>query len=167
MKTISKILLIGAIIASIGVGCKPNNPPTGQACSGQATIDGIVTNEDGDSLNGIRIDVYYDEQLLEHFPSQEKYDWWDTVSIEHKQKYPFDNPIHYTNYDGKAGYYRVSTVAIVGIDVLDLYVVATDTAGVYETQMQQGSIKYKQMDVFGYKAAVGSGTVDFVLKKKE
>ena len=113
MKTIGRILVLGAIIASIGVGCKPNNPPTGQACSGQATIDGIVTNEDGDSLNGIRIDVYYDEQLLEHFPSQEKYDWWDTVSIEHKQKYPFDNPIHYTNYDGKAGYYRVSTVAIV------------------------------------------------------
>jgi len=164
MKTISKILLLGAIIASIGVGCKPNNPPTGQACSGLEHIEGIVTNEDGELLNGIRMDVYFDEQMLEHYPSQTEYDWWDTVCVEYKKEYPFQNPIRYTDNDG---HYIFSNTARIGIDTLYLYVVASDTAGRYETQIQKGYIKFRQVKVYGHMEAVGGGTVDFILKKKK
>lgn len=151
MKTIVKILVLIATIF-VGYGC--DNGPTGEGVLGMESVYGFVCNEDGERLAGIRVDVYYDKELTQHYPAG---DWkeWENMSEEDKRDCPECEPITYTLEDG---YYGIAQLAHNIKNPLDLYVVATDTAGIYETKLQSGQMRYKW----------GGGwmNMDFILKKK-
>ena len=36
-------------------------------------VAGVVSNENGDLLNRIQVEVFYDEELKEYYPKKEKY----------------------------------------------------------------------------------------------
>lgn len=151
MKTIVKILVLIATIF-VGYGC--DNGPTGEGALGQESVYGFVCNEDGERLAGIRVDVYYDKELTQHYPAG---DWkeWENMSEERKKEFPDKNPTRYTDEDG---YYTIAQLSHNLKNPLDLYVVATDTTGVYESKFQSGQMRYKW----------GGGwmNMDFILKKK-
>ena len=151
MKTISKFMLLVAVVA-VGFGCEPlpNTPdiPTlpDDHVPGLEGVTGVVSNENGDLLKGIQIEVFYDEELKEYYPKKEKY---------------------YV-YSDEQGHYEVNQVARYGVDFLDVYVVATDTAGIYETQVQKGQIKFVKMQwEDGSYDVAGGATINFILKKKQ
>jgi len=144
MKTSIKIFLF-VIIAIIGFGCESNNPPTG--VPGLESVSGVVTNENGDLLQGIKIEAYNDEQLTDLY-----------------------SPIGYPNnvYTNEQGYYKYSRVSRTGLEVCDVYVVAIDTAGIYEKQVTKGQIEYVVVPIVDNQIGVtGSATINFVLKQKE
>lgn len=142
MKTISKILLFAAIVL-IGTGCEQQS----SSMPGKEHVEGIVTNENGDLLQGIKIEAYNDEQLTDLY-----------------------SPIGYPNnvYTNEQGYYKYSRVSRTGLEVCDVYVVAIDTAGIYEKQVTKGQIEYVVVPIIDNQIGVtGSATINFVLKQKE
>lgn len=142
MKTISKFLLL-AVIVVVGLGCEPHS----SGAPGKERVEGIVTNENGDLLQGIKIEAYNDEQLTDIY-----------------------SPIGYQNDEctDEKGYYRYSRVSRTHLEVCDVYVVAIDTTGIYERQVKKGQIKYVVVPIVDDQTGVtGSATVDFVLKKKQ
>lgn len=142
MKTISKILLFAAIVL-IGTGCERQS----SSMPGKEHVEGIVTNENGDLLQGIKIEAYNDEQLTDLY-----------------------SPIGYPNnvYTNEQGYYKYSRVSRTGLEVCDVYVVAIDTAGIYEKQVTKGQIEYVVVPIVDNQIGVtGSATINFVLKQKE
>ena len=159
MKTIVKILvLITAIF--VGYGCEP---PSG-GVPGIETVSGTIRNEDGEVLAGIQVDVYYDEELKRHYYAEE-WEWWNSATDEERMEYADLNPIHYTNVNG---YYEFWKNPQYTEEPTDIYVVATDTTGIYETQVKKGQIIYWSVTwKNGRTDTSGSGDVNFVLKKKQ
>jgi hypothetical protein len=143
MKTIGKFMLLVAIVA-VGFGCELHS----SGVPGLERVEGIVTNENGDLLQGIKIEAYNDEQLTDIY-----------------------SPIGYPKNDectDEKGYYRYSRVSRTHLEVCDVYVVAIDTTGIYERQVKKGQIKYVVVPIVDDQTGVtGSATVDFVLKKKQ
>ena len=167
MKTIGKFMLLVAIVA-VGVGCEhtPNipTPPDDMSCIGLEVVAGVVSNENGELLEGIRIDVYMNEKLTEYF--LESWENWFAMDEEMQKEYPEKEPNLYTAEDGS--YAAAQPAARYGVDFLDVYVVATDTTGIYETQVQKGQIEFVKMQwEDGSYDVAGGATVDFVLKKKQ
>lgn len=161
MKTGIKLFLLTAI-AAVCFGCENNadKPPVG-GVPGLENVTGVVTNESGEALEGIRIEVYYDEALQEHYPSND----WYLLSDEDKKQFPECEPVVYTDAMGN---YTVSEVARYGVSALDVYVVATDTAAKYQQQVQKGQIMYTTVKGVheNEKLVAGRGVVDFVLVEK-
>jgi len=168
MKTIGKFMLLVGIVL-IGMGCEhtPNipTPPDDMSCIGLEVVAGVVSNENGELLEGIRIDVYMNEKLTEYF--LESWKNWFAMDEEMQKEYPEKEPNLYTAEDGS--YAAAQPVgARYGVDFLDVYVVATDTAGIYERQVKKGQIEYVVVPIVDDQTGVtGSATVDFVLKKKQ
>ena len=81
MKTISKFMLLVGIVV-VGFGCEhgpdtpPDTPPSG--VPGIETVAGVISNEDGEVLAGIQVDVYYDEGLAHHYYAEE----WNAIQIK-------------------------------------------------------------------------------------
>jgi hypothetical protein len=166
MKTIGKFMLLVAIVA-VGFGCEhtPNipTPPDDMSCIGLEVVAGVVSNENGELLEGIRIDVYMNEKLTEYF--LESWENWFAMDEEMQKEYPEKEPNLYTAEDGS---YAAAQPARYGVDFLDVYVVATDTTGIYERQVKKGQIKYVVVPIVDDQTGVtGAATVDFVLKKKQ
>ena len=143
MKTIGKFLLL-AVIVVVGFGCEPHS----SGAPGKECVEGIVTNENGDLLQGIKIEAYNDEQLTDIY-----------------------SPIGYPKNDectDEKGYYRYSRVSRTHLEVCDVYVVAIDTTGIYERQVKKGQIEYVAVPIVDKRKGVtGAAIVDFVLKKKQ
>ena len=141
MKTSIKIFLF-VIIAIIGFGCESNNPPTG--VPGLESVFGVVTNENGELLEGISIEAYYDKETTKCYPEDDQ----ETV------------------YTDKNGCYSIRNIARFGVETLTVYVVAIDTTGIYEKQLQEGQIKYSTITWENDRQDVGGAVkVNFVLKK--
>lgn len=167
MKTISRFLLLAGIVL-IGFGCEhtPNipTPPDDMSCIGLEVVAGVVSNENGELLEGIRIDVYMNEKLTEYF--LESWENWFAMDEEMQKEYPEKEPNLYTAEDGSYAAAQPAR-ARYGVDFLDVYVVATDTTGIYERQVKKGQIKYVVVPIVDDQTGVtGSATVDFVLKKQ-
>lgn len=168
MKTIGKFMLLVGIVL-IGMGCEhtPNipTPPDDMSCIGLEVVAGVVSNENGELLEGIRIDVYMNEKLTEYF--LESWENWFAMDEEMQKEYPEKEPNLYTAEDGSYAAAQPAR-ARYGVDFLDVYVVATDTTGIYERQVKKGQIKYVVVPIVDDQTGVtGSATVDFVLKKKQ
>lgn len=156
MKTTIKFLLLITIMI-LNLSCENQiSPPS--SVSGIEHVDGVVSNENGDLLEGIRIEIYYDEALQEHYPDN----YWYNMSDEDKKKYADKEPITYTDKEGR---YSQSRSPRVGQDTFDIYVVAIDTAGVYERQVKKGVIRYWGSPIWenGFHDISGKAEVDFIL----
>lgn len=151
MKSVIKTLVLFATIV-VGFGC--DNSSTSGGVLGCESVEGYVRNENGEGLGGIRVDVYYDKELTQHYP-QEIWESWEGMSEDQKKERPWLDPVVYTLEDGS---YGIAEVAFPIKNPLDLYVVATDTSGIYETKVQSGQLQYKW--------GAGWLHMDFVLKKK-
>ena len=168
MKTISRFMLLVAIMI-VGFGCEhgpdtpPDTPPSGGP--GIETVAGVISNEDGEVLAGIQVDVYYDEGLTHHY-NDEEWNAWNALTDQEQIEYAYHNPIRYTD---KEGHYQFAKDPRYVEKPIDIYVVATDTAGIYETQVQHGQIEYWKSPIWadGHQDSSGRATVDFVLKKKQ
>lgn len=143
------------------MGCKTTiqNPPAETVC-GLESVVGVVTNESGEPLEGIRIEGYLDENLTKHYPSDD----WYLLSDEEKTTYADKEPVLYTD---KEGMYTMARVAQYGLTTLDVYVVAIDNSNTYKKQIQKSQIEY--VEVIGtteeQKLVGGSAEVNFVLEK--
>lgn len=163
MKTISRFLLLVAIVV-VGFGCEhgPYTPPSGEP--GIETVTGVISNEDGEVLAGIQVDVYYDEGLTHHYYAEE-WNAWNALTDKEQIEYADHNPINYTDVNG---YYEFWKNPQYTEEPTDIYVVATDTTGIYETQVKKGQIIYWSVTwKNGRTDTSGSGDVNFVLKKKQ
>ena len=161
MKTISRFLLL-MVIVSIGLGCTP----TPSAGPGIETMSGWVRNENGELLAGIRVEAFYDEGLTKHYPASVWDSWFLAVENLGKEL-AGEEPVVYTDEEGFY-YITADTPPSLKEGTLDLYVVATDTAGIYETQIQKGQIEFYSVKwEDGSTDSSGQGTVNFVLKKKQ
>ena len=164
MKTISRFLLLVAIVV-VGFGCEhgPYTPPSGEP--GIETVAGVISNEDGEVLAGIQVDVYYDEGLTHHYYAEE-WNAWNALTDKEQIEYADHNPIRYTD---KEGYYQFAKDPRYVEKPVDIYVVATDTAGIYESQIQKGQIEYWKSPIWadGHQDASGMARINFVLKKKQ
>ena len=160
MKTISRFLLL-MVVVSTNFGCTP--PPSG--APGIETIAGVISNEDGEVLAGIQVDVYYDEGLTHHYYAEE-WNAWNSLTDEEQIEYAYHNPINYTD---KEGHYQFAKVPRYVEEPIDIYVIATDTAGIYESQIQKGQIEYWKSPIWedGHQDASGMARINFVLKKKQ
>ena len=138
-----------------------NNPIRYLDLTGKSTH----INEDGEVLAGIQVDVYYDEGLTHHYYAEE-WNAWNALTDQEQIEYAYHNPIRYTD---KEGYYQFAKDPRYVEKPIDIYVVATDTAGIYETQVQHGQIEYWKSPIWadGHQDSSGRATVDFVLKKKQ
>ena len=147
--TIKIIILIITSIIALGCECQPNTPPPSDV-KGIETVSGFVSNENGDLLEGIKIEIYYDEALQELYP--------DTLS--------WHDHILYTDNEGH--YYQIGDVRL-DIDTFDIYVVATDTAGIYDRQVKKGIMRYYSSPIWenGFHDISANAEVNFVLTKIE
>ena len=162
MKTISKFLLLAGIVL-IGMGCEQQNRPMER---GMESVYGKVVNEEGELLQGIRVEVYYDVDLKKPYPKS-AWDAWFYSSEEWREVYANLDPVGHTNEEG---IYVVRQIARCSdaLEACDVYVVAIDTTGIYERQVKKGQIKYVVVPIVDDQTGVtGSATVDFVLKKKQ
>lgn len=114
------------------------------ACNGEDTlyiaeglehIKGNITDENGNALKGIHVEVFLDELLKT--PYDEGYydvDSLGNLTIE-----------NYALYTDSTGLYHIQNVCHnIGEDLhKDVYVTVTDTAGIYESQTKKGQIEYK------------------------
>ena len=143
MKTTIKILLLTAIM-TINLGCENATPPT-SGVSGLEGVYGVVSNVDKEPLEGIMVEAYYDKELTKCYPEEEKR----------------------TIYTNSEGFYSIRYGARGGLDSLEIYVKASDTTGVYETQIQKGVIRYSKI-IWEHQPydISGDAKVDFVLTKK-
>lgn len=160
MKTISRFLLL-MVVVSTNFGCTPI--PSGEP--GIETVAGVISNEDGEVLAGIQVDVYYDEGLTHHYYAEE-WAWWNSLTDEEQIEHAVANPINYTD---KEGHYQFAKVPRYVEEPIDIYVIATDTAGIYESQIQKGQIEYWKSPIWenGHQDASGMARINFVLKKKQ
>ena len=148
MKSTIKIILL-AIAAIITSSCDlGDTPPPSGGVKGIETVAGIVSNENGDPLEGIKIEIYYDKALKELYP--------DTLS--------WHDHILYTDNEGH--YYQIRDVRP-DIDTFDIYVVATDTAGIYDRQVKRGVMRYYSSPIWenGFHDISANAEVNFVLTK--
>lgn len=159
MKTIGKFLLL-MVVVSTNFGCTPI--PSGEP--GIETVAGVISNEDGEVLAGIQVDVYYDEGLTHHYYAEE-WAWWNSLTDEEQIEHAVANPINYTDKEGHYGFAKVPRYVE---EPIDIYVIATDTAGIYESQIQKGQIEYWKSPIWedGHQDASGMARINFVLKKK-
>lgn len=159
MKTSVKILLLVAISAMC-MNCKKGNDPTDPSLGkvpGLEKIYGSVQDKDGKALEGIRIEVYYNEALTEHYPNND----WYSMSEEYRKEHADKEPVGYTNQEG---IYSVGTVARYDVKSLDIYVAAKDPKNVYPTQTKKGQIIYEEtVDETGRKLVTGMANLNFVL----
>ena len=160
MKTIGKFLLL-MVVVSTNFGCTPI--PSGEP--GIETVAGVISNEDGEVLAGIQVDVYYDEGLTHHYYAEE-WNAWNALTDKEQIEYAYHNPIRYTD---KEGHYQFAKVPRYVEEPIDIYVIATDTAGIYESQIQKGQIEYWKSPIWenGHQDASGMARINFVLKKKQ
>ena len=160
MKTIGKFLLL-MVVVSTNFGCTPI--PSGEP--GIETVAGVISNEDGEVLAGIQVDVYYDEGLTHHYYAEE-WAWWNSLTDEEQIEHAVANPINYTD---KEGHYQFAKVPRYVEEPIDIYVIATDTAGIYESQIQKGQIEFWKSPIWedGHQDASGMARINFVLKKKQ
>ena len=160
MKTISRFLLL-MVVVSTNFGCTPI--PSGEP--GIETVAGVISNEDGEVLAGIQVDVYYDEGLTHHYYAEE-WAWWNSLTDEEQIEHAVANPINYTD---KEGHYQFAKVPRYVEEPIDIYVIATDTAGIYESQIQKGQIEFWKSPIWedGHQDASGMARINFVLKKKQ
>ena len=160
MKTISRFLLL-MVVVSTNFGCTPI--PSGEP--GIETVAGVISNEDGEVLAGIQVDVYYDEGLTHHYYAEE-WNAWNALTDKEQIEYADHNPIRYTD---KEGHYQFAKVPRYVEEPIDIYVIATDTAGIYESQIQKGQIEYWKSPIWenGHQDASGMARINFVLKKKQ
>lgn len=105
-------------------------------------ITGYVTNEKGNALEGIRVEAYLDEQM--------------TIPYLYE-----GGKVVYTNENGEYTFIQASTWSkIQEHSYKDVFVVVSDTSGIYAPQMQKGQIIYDEL------SGVGNGFLDFVLYLK-
>ena len=162
MKTISKFLLLAGIVL-IGMGCEQQNRPMER---GMESVYGKVVNEEGELLQGIRVEVYYDADLKKPYPKS-AWDAWFYHSEEWREVYADQEPVGHTNEEG---IYEVRQRARCSdaLEACDVYVVAIDTTGIYERQVKKGQIEYVAVPIVDKRKGVtGAAIVDFVLKKKQ
>ena len=138
-----KVLLsITALLAIIICSCEPIvvTPPVVQGLEG---VYGTVYTINAEPIEGIMIEVYYDKELTKRYPE----DGQEAI------------------YTDTEGYYSLREIARHGVDSLEIYVIASDTTGIYETQMQKGVIILNGGD--GSTGISGDTKVDFFLTKIE
>lgn len=150
MKITLKILTLITIVL-VYCSCnspEPSNPqlPSTDSAQGYESVEGTISNEAGEPLKGIKVEAYYDAELTKGYPAEK------------------ENTI----YTDENGFYVLSQQPRYGIDSFEVYVVTTDTAGVYETQSQKGSAEYYNSTDWGGGTTdrAAHATVNFVLKKK-
>ena len=140
MKTTIKFLLMITIMI-LNLSCENKTPPPSGA-SGMEGVYGVVYNVNTEPLEGIMVEAYYDKELTKRYPEDEG----GTI---------------YTNSDG---FYSIRYGARGGLDSLAIYVIASDTTGVYETQIQKGVIRYSKI-IWEHQPydISGNAKVDFIL----
>lgn len=139
------------------------------ACDGEGTlhiaqglehIDGCITDENGNTLKGIRVEIFLDDSLK--IPYDEGF--YDVDSLGNL------TTENYALYTDSTGSYHIQDVCRnIGEDLhKDVYVSVTDTAGVYESQTKKGQIEYTvyhfEQNITEY---TGAGRVDFTLYPKK
>ena len=146
------ITIILVAIIAISIGCEPqiNTPtdpdePQTNFCPGMTAVTGTVSNEQGVALEGIMIEVFYDESLTEQLPYGSKW------------------PV-FTNKEGK---YSIGTGGCKS-DRTYMYAVATDTTGIYESQVKRGVLDFWYSPIWenGKQDISAHTIINFVLKKK-
>ena len=153
MKNLVFRSVLVALCAIAIVGCKKKDEPT-TSCMPFApylSVDGVVTNEDGLPLDSIQITLQKEDAW-----------WWSNRAI-------------YTNEIGAYDY--MESTHQKGVDYFygtvdwpsEVTVIATDTTGVYETQIKTCPIvetmRYPE-DTTLHMYIDGLATVNFVMKKK-
>lgn len=127
---------------------------------GAESVHGKITNENGEPLDGIRIEVFCDANLTKHFVDN----GWDSMSEEDRKQFTEKEPVISTDSEG---IYYISQTARYGTDSLDVYVVAIDTAKIYQSQVQKGQIEYIKIEgVNGHLLVSGEATIDVVIRKE-
>lgn len=119
------------------------------------TVEVFVTNELGNALQGIRVEVFLDEQLSEPFDLR-------SYSINENGEYILlieDEKWFLTDEDGHYSLVKASRWKKEAPYDIDIYAVATDPAEVYASQMKKGQLVY-------HESKVGFGRVNVVLSNK-
>ncbi len=152
------IILIMCIVLLSSCNHNEEEPPVG--VMGLEHIDGYISDESGNMLKGIRVEVYLDDSLKIPYLESE-YDWdslGNMVPVRARH-------ITHTNEEGR--YYRGQPA--IGPEKKDVYVVAIDTTEVYESQTKKGQIEYTDIILpwNGGIGRTGAGRVDFTLYPKK
>lgn len=112
------------------------------------SVFGYITDEAGNPLEIIQIDAFLDEALIQSYSDGPK------LPLDYSDKdgyYAFGQASEY-------GYYLARELPL----VKDVYVVVSDTAGIYETQVQHIQMIYRKES--GYVVSI---KLDFQLMKSE
>lgn len=117
-------------------GCKNNEvTPPDPGVPPSEHVEGYITDEAGNPLENILVEAYLDEELTQHYDRN-----YSTYP-------PF--------YTGKDGYYSLGKASEYGYylarelpPIKDVYVVASDTACVYKTQVRHVQMIYRKE--YGY-----------------
>ena len=142
-------ILVLMTIAFIVLSCDPQNEPStepeGNFVPGVTMATGTITNENGELLEGIMVEVFDDESLTHQLPYGGKW------------------PV-FTNEDGIYTIGRGGCAA----DVDRLYAVATDTTGTYESQVKMGELEFWYSPIWpdGTQDKSAMTIINFVLTKK-
>ena len=133
-------------------------PPVG--VMGLEHIDGYISDENGNMLKSIRVEVYLDDSLKIPYLESE----YDLDSLGNMV------PVrarHITYTDEEGHYYRGQPA--IGPEKKDVYVVAIDTTGFYEPQTKKGQIEYTDIILpwNGGIGRTGGGRVDFTMYPKK
>ena len=131
-------------------GCKNNEvtPPDPGVCPSEH-VEGYITDEAGNPLENIQIDAYLNEELTQSYYGEyltPPHFYTDTDGY-----YIFGNASEY-------GYYLARELPL----IKDVYVVASDTACVYKTQVCHAQMIYRKE--YGY---VGEVRLDIQMEKIE
>ena len=119
-------------------------------------VEGYVTDEQGSALQEIRVEVFLDEQLSEPF---------DMLSYNINENGEYirlieDEKWFLTDEDGYYSQSKASRWKKGDSYEIDIYIVATDPAEIYASQMKKGQL------VYDHESKVGFCRVDLVLSKK-
>ena len=131
-----KLFFLFAFIGCMLVSCRPI-----RVDRATETVTGMVTDEKGIPLQGILIVKYYDQDL------QEKARAFPDVYTNTEGEYILKDHSRYT----------------ANVKTKDFYLVATDTAGIYQRQIVKATMTYDFRP--GDSDAVGSAEVNIVMVK--
>lgn len=153
MKKLSYLLSVMMIVVTF-VNC--DGKPEGPTVPAAESIEGYVTDEQGNALEGILVEIFLDEELKTPF---------DLLYYGINEKGEFellesDVKALLTKEDGRYTQGQASSWKKGDLYEKDIYVVATDPAEVYASQMKKGQLVYDR------ESKVGEGRIDLVLSKK-
>ena len=144
MKKSFFIILIG--LTMLAGGCKTIEMDCKDSVPAYESVSGYVFDDAGNAIKDIRIEVFLDENLEKNY--------WQ-----------YYNPVEandcYCVYTDESGYFSVGQASEYrqgGPEYKDVYIVASDTLGVYKREVKQAQIVYSH-------CGVGNGTAEFVMAK--